>query len=62
MPLTTSTERVIEILTALVGQHGAPGYLHSDNCPEFMATAVQVRLADCAVQTLYIEPGKPWQR
>lgn len=59
--LTTSAERVIGVLTALVGQHGAPTYLRSDNGAEFVAIAVQTWLAQCGVQTLYIEPGKPWQ-
>jgi putative transposase len=59
--LTTSAERVIGVLTALVAQHGAPAHLRSDNGPEFVATAVQTWLAQCGVQTLYIEPGKPWQ-
>jgi putative transposase len=59
--LTTSAERVISVLTALVAQHGAPAYLRSDNGAEFVATAVQAWLAQCGVQTLYIDPGKPWQ-
>ncbi len=59
--LTTSAERVIGVLTALIAQHGAPAYLRSDNGAEFVATAVQAWLAQCGVQTLYIEPGKPWQ-
>ncbi len=59
--LSTSAERVIGVLTALVAQHGAPGYLRSDNGTEFVATAVQLWLSECGVQTLYIDPGKPWQ-
>jgi putative transposase len=59
--LTTSAERVIGVLTALVAAYGAPGYLRSDNGAEFVATAVQCWLAESGVQTLYIEPGKPWQ-
>ena len=59
--LSTSAERVIGVLTALVAQHGAPGNLRSDNGAEFVATAVQLWLAESGVQTLYIEPGKPWQ-
>jgi putative transposase len=59
--LTTSAERVIGVLTALVGQHGAPANLRSDNGAEFVALAVQSWLAQCGVQTLYIEKGKPWQ-
>jgi putative transposase len=59
--LTTSAERVIGVLRALVSQHGAPAHLRSDNGAEFVAIAVQTWLARCGVQTLYIEPGKPWQ-
>lgn len=58
---TTSAERVIGVLTALVGQYGAPMHLRSDNGAEFVAIAVQTWLAQCGVQTLYIDPGKPWQ-
>lgn len=49
------------MLAALFAQHGAPTYLRSDNGAEFVAQAVQRWLADCGVQTCYIEPGKPWQ-
>lgn len=59
--LTTSAERVIGVLAALVAQHGAPKYLRSDNGAEFVATALQGWLAQAGVQTLYIDPGKPWQ-
>jgi putative transposase len=58
---TTSAERVIGVLAALFAQHGAPSYLRSDNGAEFVAHAVQLWLRDSGVQTLYIEPGKPWQ-
>jgi len=59
--LNTSAERVIGVLTALVAQHGAPACLRSDNGAEFVARAVQTWLAQSGVQTLYIDPGKPWQ-
>jgi putative transposase len=59
--LTTSAERVLGVLTTLVAQHGAPMHLRSDNGAEFVAMAVQTWLTHCGVQTLYIEPGKPWQ-
>jgi putative transposase len=59
--LSTSAERVIGVLTALIAQHSAPAYLRSDNGAEFVATAVQAWLGQCGVQTLYIDPGKPWQ-
>ncbi len=57
----TSAERVIGVLTALIAQHGAPAALRSDNGAEFVATAVQLWLAEGGVETLYIDPGKPWQ-
>ncbi len=59
--LSTSAEQVIGVLRALVAQHGAPGHLRSDNGAEFVAMAVQLWLAGCGVETLYIDPGKPWQ-
>lgn len=58
---TTSAERVIGVLTALFIQHGAPTYIRSDNGAEFVAQSLQLWLAESGVQTLYIEPGKPWQ-
>ena len=59
--LATSAERVIGVLTALIAQHGAPSSLRSDNGAEFVATAVQLWLAEYGVETLYIDPGTPWQ-
>ena len=59
--LSTSAERVLGVLNGLVVDHGGPRYLRSDNGAEFVATAVQLWLRESGVQTLYIEPGKPWQ-
>lgn len=59
--LTSSAERVISVLKTLIEQHGTPQYLRSDNGAEFVATAVQTWLVERDIQTLYIEPGKPWQ-
>jgi putative transposase len=58
---STSAEQVVAVLRTLFTQHEAPGYLRSDNGPEFVAQVVQTWLASCHVETLYIEPGKPWQ-
>jgi transposase InsO family protein len=52
---------VLEWLQRAIEEHGAPGYLRSDNGPEFIATAVQRWLKEAGVKTLYIEPGSPWQ-
>jgi len=53
--------RVIEVLTQLVSAHGAPRYLRSDNGPEFVATAVLRWVQTAAIETAFIDPGKPWQ-
>jgi len=53
--------RVIEVLTQLVSLHGAPKHLRSDNGPEFIATAILRWLQTTAIDTAYIDPGKPWQ-
>jgi putative transposase len=56
----TSTD-VIRLLGELVGRHGAPECIRSDNGPEFIAEAVKDWLADRAIGTHFIDPGSPWQ-
>lgn len=53
--------RVLEVLARLVSVHGAPQYLRSDNGPEFIATAILRWLQAAAIDTAFIDPGKPWQ-
>jgi putative transposase len=52
---------VIEVLTRLIAERGTPAYLRSDNGSEFVATRVKEWLKQRGIQTLYIEPGSPWQ-
>jgi transposase InsO family protein len=52
---------VIAVLEYLFMVRGVPGFIRSDNGPEFMAQAIKRRLEDRAVGTLYIEPGSPWE-
>jgi putative transposase len=52
---------VIEVLSRLVAERGAPGCLRSDNGSEFVATRVKGWVKQKGVETLYIEPGSPWQ-
>jgi len=52
---------VIAVLEYLFMVRGAPGYIRSDNGPEFIADAIKRWLADNEVETLYIEPGSPWE-
>jgi putative transposase len=53
--------RVIAVLARLFALHGAPAHLRSDNGPEFVAHQVQTWLALRHAETLYIDPGCPWQ-
>jgi len=52
---------VVRILEAAVAQRGAPQYIRSDNGPEFIAHVVKEWIESRGFQTLYIEPGSPWQ-
>ena len=56
----TSTE-VLACLAELCVRHGAPAHIRSDNGPEFAAKAVRHWLERLGVQTLFIEPGSPWE-
>lgn len=58
---TLRSTRVIEVLSRLVSEHGAPRHLRSDNGPEFVSHAVQAWLRQSGIETALIEPGKPWQ-
>ena len=53
--------RVIEVLSRLVSERGAPLYLRSDNGPEFVSRALLKWIADQGIDTALIDPGKPWQ-
>ena len=52
---------VIEVLRYLFAVRGCPTYIRSDNGPEFIAEAVKTFLVNSGVETLYIEPGSPWE-
>jgi len=54
-------ERVIEVLTALFSECGAPTDLRSDNGPELVSTKLVEWLGKRGVQTHHIDPGSPWQ-
>jgi len=53
--------RVIEVLTRLISERGAPCFLRSDNGPEFVSSAILAWLAEAKINTALIDPGKPWQ-
>ena len=46
---------------ACSSERGEPAYIRSDNGPEFIAKAVKRWLEAREVETLYIEPGSPWE-
>jgi putative transposase len=52
---------VIGALAKAGRQRGMPEHLRSDNGPEFIAQEVRKWLAQEGTQTLYIEPGSPWE-
>ena len=52
---------VICTLLDLFSERGAPMYLRSDNRPEFIEKALKKWLVKNGTDTIYIEPGKPWQ-
>jgi putative transposase len=56
-----TAEDVLERLVFLFVLRGVPAYLRSDNGSEFTAKAVRHWLERVGVQTLYIEPGSPWE-
>jgi putative transposase len=52
---------VIDVLRELSAIRGLPEHIRCDNGPEFIAEAIRTWLTASKVQTLYIEPGSPWQ-
>ncbi len=59
--LHITSQDVIEQLFYLFIFRGVPEHIRSDNGPEFTAKAVRRWLKDLEVNTLFIEPGSPWE-
>jgi putative transposase len=55
------TGKVLDLLARLMTERGAPEHLRSDNGPEFVAARVREWLKVQGTDTLYIEPGHPWE-
>ena len=53
--------QVLAVLEKAMIQYGVPGYIRSDNGPEFIAAQVQQWLSEHHIKTIYIDPGSPWQ-
>ena len=56
-----SSRGVLRMLAALMLRHGIPKHIRSDNGPEFVAKVVRQWLSRLGVETLFIEPGSPWE-
>ena len=56
-----TAEDVVSTLERLFEKHGAPDFIRSDNGPEFIAEAVRKFLRQRGTETLFIEPGSPWE-
>ena len=56
-----TSEDVIDTLAELFAMRGVPEHIRSDNGPEFIAQAIGRWLGQLEVETLYIEPGAPWE-
>ena len=52
---------VLETLATLFMTYGVPAHIRSDNGSEFTAALVRLWLEALDVQTLFIEPGSPWE-
>ena len=52
---------VIEALSDAMLSHGIPEHICSDNGPEMTSKRVRNWLQLIGVQTLFIEPGSPWE-
>ena len=55
------SEDLIGLLVAVMLERGMPGYIRSDNGPEFVAKAVRTWLESVGTSTLFVEPGSPWE-
>jgi len=55
------SQDVLDVLADLCVRRGPPAYIRSDNGPEFTARAGRRWLGRIDVQTLFTEPGSPWE-
>ena len=55
------SEDVINRLSELFLTYGVPKHIRGDYGPEFIAKAIQDWVAQMSIDTLYVEPGSPWE-
>ena len=51
----------LETLAELFVTHGVPAHIRSDHGSEYTAELIRLWLVALQVQTLFIEPGSPWE-
>jgi putative transposase len=54
-------DHVVRVLDKIAGERGFPKYLRFDNGPEFVAFAVADWCRFNEAETIFIDPGSPWQ-
>jgi transposase InsO family protein len=59
--VSLTSRTVIAALRPLFTSRGVPGFVRSDNGPEFIAAEVKAWLEGQGVAPYYIDPGCPWQ-
>ena len=52
---------VTAVLASVVRARGVPAHVRSDNGPEFIARVIRRWMSAAGLETLYIEPGAPWE-
>lgn len=56
-----TSKNVQDVLSKLFVERGLPENIRSDNGPEFTASRIKRWLKKLGVETLFIEPGSPWE-
>ena len=56
-----NSRNVMDVLSQLFIERGTPQYIRSDNGPEFIAQRLRWWLKRHKIDTLFIEPGSPWE-
>ena len=56
-----NADQVVDVLDRLTAQRGAPAYVRFDNGPEFVAHAIADWCRFNDTNSIFIDPGSPWQ-
>jgi len=56
-----SSKRVIRVLERIIEQRGKPGFIRTDNGPEFTSKDMELWAKQQGITMQYIQPGRPMQ-